>query len=106
MLTTGVQTGKRRADLGVLIPGVLIPSDRRTGIGYAEPVVDFDKPLPLWYWILMVAVLFSLIRAIASGLNHDIPMSRTSRFIRVVLGSLWAVMIVLGMALNIWKAYR
>jgi hypothetical protein len=74
--------------------------------GNLSSTVDFDKPLPLWYWILMVAVLFSLIRAIASGLNGEVPMSRTSRFIRVVLGSLWAVMIVLGMALNIWKAYR
>jgi len=68
--------------------------------------MDFDKPLPLWYWILMVAVLVSLFRAVASGFNREIQMSRTSRFIRVVLGSLWAVLIILGMAVQVWKAYR
>jgi hypothetical protein len=68
--------------------------------------MDFDKPLPLWYWILMVGVLFSLVRAVATGLNREVPMSRTSRFLRVVLGGLWATTIVLGMAIRIWNAWR
>jgi hypothetical protein len=68
--------------------------------------VDFDKPLPLWYWILMVSVLFALIPAVADGLNRNIPLSRTGSFIRVGLGGFWAILIIVGMALNIWKAYR
>ena len=68
--------------------------------------MDFDKPLPLWYWILMVAVLFALVGAIKEGLDRSVQMSRTSRFIRVVLGGLWATMIVLGMALQVWKAWH
>ncbi len=60
--------------------------------------MDFYKPLLPWYWILMVSVLFALIRAVADGLNRDFPLSRTSRFIRVGLGGLWAILIIVGMA--------
>lgn len=62
--------------------------------------------MPLWYSILMVAVLFSLVLIVKSGLNRDIQMSRTSRVIRVVGGSIWAIMIVLGMVFRIWNAYH
>src|ERR1700741_5441650 len=62
------------------------------------PVLDF----------LMVALLFLRAGAIAAGRGRTIRRSRTSRFRRVVLGGLWATIIVArdgspnleGLALN------
>jgi hypothetical protein len=101
MLTTVMQTGKARAARTPNFAG----SVRSRSI-HLSRTVDFDKPLPLWYWILMVSVLFALIPAVADGLNRNIPLSRTGSFIRVGLGGFWAILIIVGMALNIWKAYR
>lgn len=67
--------------------------------------MNFDKPLPIWYWILMIGILVALFRTIASGLNRDLLMSRTARFVRVVLGSVWAAIILVGMVLHIWTVY-
>ena len=69
-------------------------------------MIDFDKPLPLWYCILMVAVLASLIRIVIGGLNRNAAMSRSSRLIRVVGGGFWALAVLGGMAFQIFKALR
>ena len=57
--------------------------------------------IPLWYCILMMAVLFSLIRIVRTGLDRSVPMNRSSRIIRVVGGGLWAAIIVVGMIVQI-----
>ena len=57
---------------------------------------------PLWQWVLMTLVLIALGNATRTGLNREICLSRTSRIIRVVGGSLWARMILAGMAIQLW----
>jgi hypothetical protein len=52
---------------------------------------------PLWQWILYLLVLAALFPAVRDGFDKTIPMSRTSRFIRIVGGSLWAAILILGM---------
>ena len=77
------------------------------GLAVAISVIrdGFDPEHPsLAYCVLMVVVLVSLISAIRSGLNRSIPMSSTSRIIRVVGGSLWAFAILAGMTIQVWKA--
>jgi hypothetical protein len=59
---------------------------------------------PVWYWILQLTVLAALIPAIRDGFDKNVPLSGTSRFIRVVGGSLWAGIIVLGMFVKLWEA--
>jgi hypothetical protein len=49
----------------------------------------------------MMAVLFSLIRIVRTGLDRSVPMNRSSRIIRVVGGGLWAAIIVVGMIVQI-----
>jgi len=63
----------------------------------------FSNPI-YWLWGLMVvAGLFAIVR---SGFDPNVPMSRTSRIIRVVGGSIWAVIILLGIAMRIYDAMR
>ena len=79
------------------------------GLAVAISVIrgSFDPEHPsLAYCVLMVIVLVSLISAIRSGLNRSIPLSRTSRIIRVVGGSLWALAILAGMTIQAWKAFH
>jgi hypothetical protein len=59
---------------------------------------------PLWQWILMLGVLAALFLAVRSGFDKNVPMSRTSRCIRVVGGSIWAGIILLGMILELWQS--
>ena len=66
---------------------------------------DPDKPTFL-YCLLMVIVLVSLVSIIRSGLDRTVPMSKTSRMIRVVGGSIWALAILAGMAIQVWRAIR
>jgi hypothetical protein len=65
----------------------------------------FDPERPsFWYCLLMVLVLASLISAIRSGLDRNVQMSKTSRILRVVGGSIWALAILGGMAVQVWSA--
>ena len=67
----------------------------------------FDPEHPsFWYCLLMVLVLVSLVSIIRRGLNRSIPMSASSRMIRVVGGSFWALMILGGMVVQLWRALR
>ncbi len=59
-----------------------------------------DNPI---YWALMFLCLSSLLFAIRSGLDSRVQLSRTRRIIRVVGGSLWAAMIILGMIVYAWE---
>jgi len=61
---------------------------------------------PLWQWVLGLAVLAALFFAVRDGFNKDIPMSRTSRVIRIVGGSLWAGILIFGMLLELYEAIR
>lgn len=61
---------------------------------------------PWWQWILMLGVLAALFPAIRDGFDREVPMSKTSRFIRVVGGSLWAGIILFGMVSELWNAIR
>jgi hypothetical protein len=65
---------------------------------------DFKKSF--WYCLLMVIVLVTLFRTIRSGLDRSVPMSKTSRAIRVFGGSFWAATILLGMAFAVYEAIR
>ncbi|MGA8270987.1 MAG: hypothetical protein WB919_05460 [Candidatus Sulfotelmatobacter sp.] len=56
------------------------------------------------YCLLMVLLVVSLAYIVRSGLDRSIPMSRTSRAIRVVGASLWGLAIVAGMAIQVWNA--
>jgi hypothetical protein len=65
----------------------------------------FDPEHPsLACCLLMVIVFVSLVSAVRSGLDRSIPMSRASRIVRVVGGSIWALAIVGGMAVQVWRA--
>jgi len=64
---------------------------------------DIERP-SLAYCLLMTLVFVSLVLAVRSGLDRNIPMSTTSRIIRVVGGSIWALAIAGGMGIQIWKA--
>jgi len=66
---------------------------------------DIERP-SLAYWLLMILVFVSLVSAVRSGLDRSLPMSATSRIIRVVGGSLWALAILAGMAIQVWKAFH
>ncbi len=67
----------------------------------------FDPEHPsFWYCLLMVSVFVSLVSIIRSGLDRDVPMSTGSRLIRVIGGSLWALMILGRMVALVWKALR
>jgi hypothetical protein len=67
----------------------------------------FDVEHPsLAYCLLMTIVFVSLVSAVRSGLDKEIPMSTTSRIIRVVGGSLWALAILAGATIQAWKALR
>ena len=66
---------------------------------------DVERP-SLAYCLLMTIVFVSLVSAVRSGLNRSIPMSTTSRIIRVVGGSLWALAILSGMTIQVWKAFH
>lgn len=61
---------------------------------------------PLWQWILAVLVLVALFPAVRDGFDRSIPLSRTSRFVRVIGGSLWAGILLLGMLLELYEASR
>jgi hypothetical protein len=61
---------------------------------------------PLWQWILSLVVLVALFRAVRDGFDKNVPLSNASRFIRIVGGSLWAGMILLGMLFELWKAIQ
>jgi hypothetical protein len=50
----------------------------------------------------MTLVLIALGNATRTGLNREICLSRTSRIIRVVGGSWWALVILAGMAIQLW----
>jgi hypothetical protein len=60
----------------------------------------------LVYCLLMTVVLASLVSAVRSGLDKNIPMSATSRIIRVVGGSFWALAILAGMTIQAWIAFH
>jgi hypothetical protein len=55
-----------------------------------EPILDFDKPLPSWYCLLMMIVLGSLIKIVIGGFDKTTHLSRTSRIIRIAGGGFWA----------------
>jgi hypothetical protein len=59
---------------------------------------------PLWQWILGLLVLAALFPAIRDGFDKNIPLSRTSRFIRIVGGSLWAGILIFGMLSGLYEA--
>lgn len=61
---------------------------------------------PLWQWILALGVLAALFPAVRDGFDNSVPLSKTSRFIRVIGGSLWAGIILFAMLLEIWKAFQ
>jgi hypothetical protein len=63
---------------------------------------DLDRP-NLAYCLLMTLVFVSLVLAVRSGLDKSVPMSTTSRIIRIVGGSLWALAILAGMTIQVWK---
>ena len=69
-------------------------------------VIDFNKPLPIWYWILMILLAISLFRIVLTGLNRNVAMSRSSRIIRVVGAGLWLLMILFGMTFQLLKGLR
>jgi hypothetical protein len=67
----------------------------------------FDPEHPtFWYCLLMVMVVASLVSIIRRGLDRSIPMSKSNRLIRVIGGSIWALLILGGMAAQVWKALR
>lgn len=67
----------------------------------------FDVERPSFaYCLLMVLLLVSLIAIVRSGLDRSVPMSRASRLIRVLGGGVWALLILLGMAVQVWNALR
>ena len=68
-------------------------------------MIDFSRP-PLWYCILIMVVLASLIKVVISGFDRTLPLSRTSRLIRIVGGGLWAFAILAGMVAHIVIAVR
>jgi hypothetical protein len=61
---------------------------------------------PLWQWILGLLILAALFPAIRDGFDKNIPLSRRSRFIRIVGGSLWAGMLIFGMLSDLYEALR
>lgn len=63
------------------------------------------KP-PLWQWVLGLIVLVALFRVVRDGFDKNVPLSTTNRYIRVVGGSIWACMIILGMLFWLWNALR
>lgn len=58
------------------------------------------------YCLLMVLLLVSLTSIVRSGLDRSVPMSRAGRLTRVLGGGIWALMILLGMVLQVWNALR
>ena len=68
-------------------------------------MIDFYRP-PLWYCILIMVVLASLIKVVISGFDRTLPLSRTSRLIRIFGGGLWALAIIAGMVAHIVIALR
>lgn len=67
-------------------------------------MIDFARP-PLWYCILIMVVLASLIKVVISGFDRTRPMSRTSRIIRVAGGAFWALAIIGGIVAHIVIAF-
>jgi hypothetical protein len=59
---------------------------------------------PLWQWILGLLTLAALFPAVRHGFDKNIPLSKTSRFIRIVGGSLWAGILIFGMLLSLYEA--
>ena len=53
-----------------------------------------------------MVVLASLIKVVISGFDRNLPLSRTSRIIRIVGGGLWALAMVVGMVVQIVTALR
>ena len=53
-----------------------------------------------------MVVLASLIKVVISGFDRTLPLSRTSRLIRIVGGGLWAFAILAGMVAHIVIAVR
>jgi hypothetical protein len=84
--------------------GVLIVVANRADVIVSIIRVGFDVERPsLAYCLLMTIVFFSLVSAVRSGLDKNIPVSTTSRIIRIVGGSLWALAILGGMTIQVWK---
>lgn len=54
----------------------------------------------------MLGVLAALFPAVRDGFDKNVPLSRTRRFIRVVGGSLWAGIILLGVLSELRDAIR
>jgi hypothetical protein len=61
---------------------------------------------PLWQWIVYLLVLAALFPAVRDGFDKNIPLSKTSRFIRIVGGSLWAGILIFGMLLELYDVIR
>jgi hypothetical protein len=74
-------------------------------VSFAHNGFDIDHP-SFWYILLMVLVLVSLVSIVRRGLDPNVPMSKSSRLIRVIGGSIWALMILGGMAAKVWIALR
>jgi len=67
----------------------------------------FDPEHPSFIECLLTVLLFvSLIAVVRSGLDRDIPMSTASRMIRVFGGGFWALLLLFGIAAQIWNALR
>jgi hypothetical protein len=49
-------------------------------------------------------MLAGLFPAIRSGFDKSLPLSKTSRLIRIVGGSIWAGLILIGMLAQLWYA--
>lgn len=72
-------------------------------VSFARNGLDPQHP-SFWYCLLMVMVLVSLISIVRRALDRRVTMSTSSRLIRVIGGSIWALMILGGMAVQLWKA--
>jgi hypothetical protein len=58
------------------------------------------------YCILAVVLVVAFFSIIRSGLDKRVQMSRTSRAIRVVGGSIWLALALTGIAYRIWESLR
>ena len=58
------------------------------------------------YWAWMLLVVAGLFLIVRNAFDSNVPMSRTSRMIRIIGGSIWAVIILLGLAMRIHDAMR
>jgi len=74
-------------------------------VSFARNGYDPDHP-SFWYILLMVLVFASLVSIIRSRFDRSIAMSTSGRMIRVVGGSIWALILLAGIAVKVWTALR